>query len=397
MMKQPTTPTRRTVAAVVCATLACALTGSMAYAATTKKKTTTTKKSTTQKKPTTKGTPKATVATVAPVSTGPSATTTSANGTDTTPAIVDATNAFVATLTADQRKAVLFDFTNTAQRQGWSNLPEGLFKRSGVMWGKLSDQSRATWLTVMKTTLSQEGYDRVIAEWDGDEALAKTDGGGGRLQFGKQYYWIAILGTPSTTTPWQWQWGGHHVTVNATVVGTEVSLTPSFLGVQPATFTDATGKTIRPLGDIEEEAFALVNSLDSAAKKKAVIGTQIIDLVVGPGADGRKVANEGVNGSELTTEQKVALLKLAAHYGGLVNDEDAAGRVADIQKNLDQTYFAWSGPTTKGSGTYFRISGPTIVVEYSGQSMGGSTSQHVHGIYRDPTNDYGAKLGAGLK
>jgi hypothetical protein len=386
-MKRHTTPTRRTITVVICATLACAMTGSMAYAATTKKKTTTTKKTTTKKA----------TATTAPVVPTTSATTTASSGSDTTPAIVEATNAFLATLTADQKKAVSFDFTNTAQRQGWSNLPEGLYKRSGVMWGKLSDQSKTTWLTVMKTTLSQEGYDRVIAEWDGDDALAKTDGGGGRLQFGKQYYWIAILGTPSATTPWQWQWGGHHVTVNATIAGTELSLTPSFIGVQPATFTDAAGKTVRPLGDIEDEAFALINSLDASAKKKAIIGTQIIDLVVGPGADGRKVANEGINASELTTEQKAALLKLAAHYGGLVNSEDATSRVADVKKNLDQTYFAWSGPTAKGSGTYFRISGPTIVAEYSGQSMGGSTSQHVHGIYRDPTNDYGAKLGAGLK
>jgi Protein of unknown function (DUF3500) len=390
-MKRHTTPTKRTVAVVICATLACAMTGSMAYAATTKKKATTTKKSTTKR---------ATVTTT-PVATGlgvttPRATTTATSGSDTTPAIVEATNAFLATLTADQKKAVSFDFTNTAQRQGWSNLPEGLFKRSGVMWGKLSDQSKAAWLTVMKTTLSQEGYDRVIAEWDGDEALAKGGGGGG-LQFGKQYYWIAILGTPSTTTPWQWQWGGHHVTVNATIVGTEVSLTPSFIGVQPATFTDATGKKVRPLGDIEDEAFALINSLDTTEKKKAIIGTQIIDLVLGPGADGRKVADDGIKGSDLTIEQNAILLKLAAHYGGLVNNEDATARVADIQKNLDQTYFAWSGPTTKGSGTYFRISGPTIVAEYSGQSMGGSTAQHVHGIYRDPTNDYGTKLGAGLK
>jgi Protein of unknown function (DUF3500) len=386
-MKRHTTPTRRTITVVICATLACAMTGSMAYAATTKKKTTTTKKTTTKKA----------TATTAPVVPTTSATTTASSGSDTTPAIVEATNAFLATLTADQKKAVSFDFSNTAQRQGWSNLPEGLFERSGVMWGKLSDQSKTAWLIVMKTTLSREGYDRIIAEWDGDDALAKTDGGGGRLQFGKQYYWIAILGTPSTTTPWQWQWGGHHVTVNATIVGTEVSLTPSFIGVQPATFTDAAGKTIRPLGDIEDEAFTFINSLDAAAKKKAIIGTQIIDLVVGPGADGRKVVNEGITGSDLNAEQKSALLKLAGHYGGLVNNEDASSRFADIEKNLDQTYFAWSGPTLKGSGTYFRISGPTIVIEYSGQSMGGSSAQHVHGIYRDPTNDYGAKVGAGLK
>lgn len=359
----------------------------------TTKKTTTTKKATvtTKKAATTKATAAATSTAVTTAASQPTAT-----GTDTTPAIVAATNAFLATLPADQKQAVQFEFSNTAQRQKWSNLPEGLYSRSGVMWGKLSDASKAAWLNVMKATLSEEGYARVIAEWDGDEALAATGGGGG-LQFGKQYYWIAIIGIPSATTKWQWQWGGHHVTVNATIVGTEVALTPSFIGVQPATYKDASGKEVRPLGDIETEAFALVNSLDASEKTKAIIGTNVIDLVVGPGADGKTVAKEGLKGSDMTAGQKAAMLHLVGHYGGLVNAEDGAARMADLQANLDQTYFAWSGPTTKGSGMYFRVAGPTVVAEYSGQSMGGNSAEHIHGIYRDPTNDYGAKLGAGLK
>ena len=318
--------------------------------------------------------------------------------TDTTPAIVAATKAFLATLTDTERTAVSFDFSNTAQRQNWSNLPEGIYVRAGLMWGNLGEASQNAWLKIMKTTLSQEGYDRVLAEQSADDALAATDsggGGGGGLKFGSQYYWIAVIGTPSETEPWQWQWGGHHVTVNATIVGSEISLTPSFIGVQPATY-DANGNVVRPLGDIGDEAFALVNSLDATQQGKAVLGGSLIDLVLGPGQDGRTLAAEGLAGADMTAEQQAAMLKLAGHYGGLLNAEDATARVAELQANLANTYFAWYGPTTAGNGMYFRISGPTIVVEYSGQSMGGDTSNHIHGVYRDPTNDYGAKLGAGI-
>ena len=71
--------------------------------------------------------------------------------------------------------------------------------------------------------------------------------------------------------------------------------------------------------------------------------------------------------------------------------------MAELKANIDKTYLAWYGPTTAGSGIYFRVTGPNVVIEYSGQSMGGNTANHIHGIYRDPTNDYGAALGAGLK
>lgn len=266
------------------------------------------------------------------------------------------------------------------------------------MWGNLSDASKAAWLMIMQTTMSKEGFDRVMGEQNADGALAAQPSGGGPggLKFGVQYYWVAVIGTPSATTPWQWQWGGHHVTVNATVSGSSVSLTPSFIGAQPATF-DASGAKVRPIGDIEEEAFALVNSLDAAQKSKAVLGTKLIDLILGPGQDGKKVAAEGLAGADMTPAQQAAMLHLIAHYGGLVNDEDSAARLADLKANLATTSFAWYGPTTAGSGMYFRVTGPTVVIEYSGQSMGGDPSNHIHGIYRDPTNDYGAAIGAGLK
>ena len=91
------------------------------------------------------------------------------------------------------------------------------------MWGNLSDASKAAWLMIMQTTMSKEGFDRVMGEQNADGALAAQPSGGGPggLKFGVQYYWVAVIGTPSATTPWQWQWGGHHVTVNATVPGSE--------------------------------------------------------------------------------------------------------------------------------------------------------------------------------
>ena len=348
-----------------------------------------------------------------------------------------AANAFLETLSSAEKDSVLFDRGDKTQQQRWSNLPEGLYERQGLMVGNLEQGKVDAFLALMKTTLSSEGYDRVMAEWAADDQLAggassggasagaqgapsgAADGGGppsgafpggsggppggqsgapdgqssgqGGNTYGKKYYWFGIIGEPSETEAWQWQFGGHHVTINATVKGDALSLTPSFIGAQPATYTSGDTE-VRPLGDIDDEAFALVNSLDAAGKKKAVLGDTYIDLVLGPGQDCKSIPSEGLAGADMSTEQQAALLKLINEYGGLANDDKAASRLAQLKTDLPKTYFAWYGPTTKGSASYFRVTGPHVVIEYSPQSMGGDATDHIHGIYRDPTNDYGGTV-----
>ena len=314
----------------------------------------------------------------------------------TTPRIVAAANAFLATLDDAEKAVVLFEPNDMAQKQRWSNLPGGIFKRTGLMWGDLDETQRSAWLQVMRVTLSAEGYRRVVDEWRADDALAaRGPAGRGAPQFGMGFYYIALIGMPSPTAPWQWQWGGHHVTINATIVGPQLSLTPSFIGVEPATYTDANGKTVKPLGDIERDAFVLIGALDATQQTAAILGDSPIEVVLGPGRDGEKIATEGLPAARMTAEQRAALLRLIGHYTGLANDEDGAARTAEVQATLDATYFAWRGPTTPGSAIYFRVTGPALVIEYAAQGPGGGGGErapsHIHGIYRDPTNDYAAR------
>ncbi|GAB7036644.1 hypothetical protein JCM9533A_04910 [Catenuloplanes niger JCM 9533] len=298
-----------------------------------------------------------------------------------------AANAFLATLTDSERDSVLFDRGDREQKQRWSNLPHGVFDREGLMVGDLAQSKVDAFLTMMRATLSPEGYHRVIDEWAADDALASRRGG----SIGRQYYWFAIIGEPSPTEPWQWQFGGHHLSVNATVEGDALSMTPSFLGAEPATY-DADGNSVRPLGDITDQAFSLVDSLSDAQRQRAVLGSQPIDLVLGAGQDCRSIPSEGLPGSEMTGAQQAAFRTLLSKYGGLGNGPHAAARQAQLEADLTTTHFAWYGPTTPGSAAYFRITGPRVVVEYSPQAMGGDPENHIHGIYRDPTNDYGGTV-----
>ncbi|HKX50794.1 MAG TPA: DUF3500 domain-containing protein, partial [Candidatus Binatia bacterium] len=93
----------------------------------------------------------------------------------------------------------------------------------------------------------------------------------------------------------------------------------------------------------------------------------------------------------LIEKQQEMLLDLAGEWTGILHEAVAKTKMHEMRKNIAETYFAWSGPTEKGSAAYFRIQGPTVIIEYAPQRLGGDPTKHIHTIYRDPTNDYGLK------
>jgi hypothetical protein len=312
--------------------------------------------------------------------------------------VVETANAFLATLTPDERKKGTFGFTSN-QRTGWSNLPSGIFQRNGLRFGDLTARQRGAALALVAAALSREGYLKVTNIMNGDEVLRKTGGGqtggrqggggrGGGVRFGLDEYYIALLGTPSATTPWMIQFGGHHLAINVTVVGPNSVMTPSLPAAQPAKYT-LNGQAIRPLGRENDKGFALINALSAAQLKRAVLNYEVTDLVLGPGADGKVIQPEGIPASELNPAQQAMLLDIVHEWVGILNDEAAGARMAEIKANLPRTWFAWSGAMKNGGLAYYRIQGPTLVIEYAPQQ---GDLDHIHTIYRDPTNDYGAKL-----
>jgi len=318
----------------------------------------------------------------------PSATSVPAT-TDNTPTgkIADAAKKFLASLDDGQRAKVVFDFKDGAQRKRWSNLPTSFVKRGGLRMGDLTKPQRDAVLAVLAAALSPSGYEKILEIVEGDEMLKKS---GGENMFGRDAYYISFLGQPSATEPWMIQFGGHHLGMNITLAGDHGTLAPSHTGAQPAVY-ELEGKTVRPLGREIDKAFALFSSLDDAQRKQAIIGSQMRDLVLGPGRDGQTIQPEGVKGSALNDKQREMLLDLAGEWTGIQSDAIAKAKMDEMKKNVAETWFAWSGPTEKGGAAYFRIQGPTVIIEYAPQRLGGDATKHIHTIYRDPTNEYGAK------
>ena len=314
------------------------------------------------------------------------AQTNSTSGTSTA-AIVAAAEKFLGALDDAQRGKLVFDFKDDAQRRRWSNLPTPIFKRTGLRMGDLTKPQRDAALAVLEAALSPQGYAKVLQIIDADEILKNSSGA---TMFGRDQYYISFLGPPSTAESWMIQFGGHHLGLNITLVGERRTLAPSHTGAQPAIY-ELEGKTVRPLGRESDKAFALLSSLNEGQRKQAILGFQIRDLVLGPGRDGQTIQPEGIKGSGLSEKQRQMLLDLASEWTGIMPEAVAKAKMDEMKKNIAETWFAWSGPTEEGSAAYYRIQGPTVIIEYAPQRLGGDPTKHIHTIYRDPTNDYGVK------
>ena len=312
--------------------------------------------------------------------------------------IVSAAKTFLSTLDQKQRDSVLFAIDDAKQRVRWSNLPTTMVPRAGLSMGQLNDKQRAAAMALVASTLSKRGYEKVQQIMDGDEVLKGQSNGGGPggrgPMFGKDLFFISIMGTPSEKELWMLQFGGHHLALNITIAGEHGILTPSLTAAQPTIYT-LNGKTVRPLGAENDKAFALLNALDDNQRKQAILNYKVADLVLGPGQDGKTIQPEGLKASEMNEKQRAMLLDLVSEWSGIVHESEAAARMAEIKAGINDTWFAWSGPTTADPGhqgtSYFRIQGPALVIEFSPQPLGGDLTMHLHTMYRDPTNDYGKK------
>src|SRR5713101_7735728 len=193
--------------------------------------------------------------------------------------------------------------------------------------GDLSGPQRKAAMGLLAATLSKRGFEKVLAIVEGDEMLRVADGGG-RPMFGRDLFYISILGKPSVKDPWMLQFGGHHLALNITIVGRDGSLTPSLTAAQPAKYT-VDGKTVRPLGAENDKAFALINALDVEQRKQAILNYKVADLVLGPGQDGKTIQPEGIKSSSMNASQQAMLLDLMSEWAEIINEPSRGARMEE--------------------------------------------------------------------
>ncbi len=272
----------------------------------------------------------------------------------------------------------------------WSNLPAGRtgFERNGIRIGDLGVGARAALFDFLATALSAAGAELVRGIIAAEDVLADSPRASG-LGWHPDNYWLAFFGEPAAGADWSWQFGGHHLAINVAVTAAGVmSMSPSFIGIEPAAFLLA-GAAVAPMRDHAAGGAALLGALPGDQRSAAIEAGRPRDLYAGAGRDGVVPPVEGSRVAGWPAERQRQLLDLIGLWVGVMPPAAAEHRLAAIEAELPQLRFAWHGPVDGSGSIYYRIQGPTLLIEFSTRGSLGAEGGHYHSIYRNPTNEYG--------
>ena len=285
----------------------------------------------------------------------------------------------------------MFDI-GASVRTKWSNLPAGIVERSGISVGELSDDQRRLLFDFLASSLSEEGYQSIM-EVMAAESFLSADKRAERLKWDPENYWVSFFGTPSSDQPWGWQFGGHHIAINISIEnGSVKTMSPSFIGTEPAIFT-VNGENYEAVRDMHLSGFAVFSVLDASQQAKADAGNVPEDILTGPGEKGTIPKIIGLSAAEMSEEQQSLLVAAIAEWVNIQPDENASRRREELVSGIGDISFAWTGNDDVNTPAYMRIQGPSLIIEMlsTGGNVGESAAGqgHYHTIYRKPNMEYG--------
>jgi len=301
--------------------------------------------------------------------------------------MLKAANDFLAALSPEQKQQATYALTD-AERENWNFVP---IARHGLPLKQMTEAQRPLALALLRSGMSEAAMARaqaimsmelVLKELEHDKPAGRRD---------PVNYFVTIFGTPSDRQSWGWRFEGHHLSFNFTVLdGTQVFFAPSFIGSNPAEVRAGPRTGERPLGPEDDLGRALMKSLDPAQQQVALIDAKAPGEIV---TSNRKRVDPlkpvGIAGRALNPAQRARLLELVKLYVDRFRPEIADATYAPISAAADQLTFAWAGGLERGQGNYYRIQGPTFLIEFDNTQ---NNANHIHTVYRDFNGDFGEDL-----
>jgi len=299
--------------------------------------------------------------------------------------LVQTANDFLLSLNAKEKYAAIYPI-ESEERFNWHFVP---CERKGACFRNFNEDQRKKALAFLRASYSEQGYNKATSIMGLENVLREIEGRTTTDVYRDPLnYYITIFGTPSKTASWAWRIEGHHVAINLTFSNNEiVSSTPSFFGSNPAIVPAGPEKGKEILKAETDLGLALINSLEDQKKKKAVISDVALPEIVSFNKRKAEALTPlGISYTELNEAQQNLLIKLLNVY--VKNYQFGfANKLMDKIKTagINNLSFAWAGTFTAGTGTYYRIQGPMLLIEYDNTQ---SNSNHVHATLRDLTNDF---------
>jgi Protein of unknown function (DUF3500) len=306
--------------------------------------------------------------------------------------------AFLTTLTPEQRTKTMFSVDDPEWRE-WMN--QHFYIRQGTDFYEMTEAQREAAFSLLRTSLSAKGLKQSRDIMRLNHTLGELNNN--FAEYGEWLYWITVMGTPSDTEPWGWQLDGHHLIINYFVLGDQVMMTPTFMGSEPVKASSGKYKGTIVLQAEQNKGLALINALNDAQRKKAIIQVfKTRNNNVGEAFKDNVVLDyAGIRAAEFTAKQEEQLLDLIGEYVGNLRDGHAEVKMSEVRQHLNETRFAWIGETEPNSVFYYRVHSPVILIELDHQTpialryleRGQPTREHIHSVARTPNgNDYGKDL-----
>jgi hypothetical protein len=274
------------------------------------------------------------------------------------------------------------------ERRNWHYVPRS---RQGVALKDMTPAARAAAHELVKAALSGVGYAKASNVIQLEDVLRQLETMGSLLRDPERYY-VSVFGTPRAESPWGWRIEGHHLSLNFTLVpGRPVAVTPAFFGANPAEVREGPLRGLRTLRDEQDVGLALARSVGASLRPRLVIAAESLgDIVSGPARRESLEAPAGVALGELGADGRAIGMRLLETYVRNMRNEVADEELRKIREaGLDAIRFAWAGPVDPARPHYYRLHGPTVLIEYDNTQ---NNANHIHSVWHDPRNDFGADL-----
>jgi Protein of unknown function (DUF3500) len=299
-------------------------------------------------------------------------------------AMAAAAAAFLTTLSADGQRRAMIAFADK-ERLNWHYVPRS---REGLPFKDMPAPARAAAHELMKSSLSAVGYAKVVNITRLEVVLRRLETFGALMRDPENYA-VTVFGTPGDTGPWGWRLEGHHLSLNFTLVpGKPIAMTPAFLGANPAHVPSGPDKGLRVLAAEDDLARTLARSVEPRLRARLIIDTRSLgDIVSGPGRAASLATTAGLPLADMTGDQRNLALRLVEEYARNMRAELADAELRRLREaGIESLHFAWAGSLDPGKANYYRIHGPTLLIEFDNTQ---NDANHIHSVWHDPRNDFG--------
>ena len=312
----------------------------------------------------------------------------------------NAAEKFIGSLTNVQLARTMFPVDDSQWRR-WMN--QLVYVRQGISFQEMTDSQRDAAFGLLRASLSTKGFELTRNIMRLNETLAELTNDHDFL--GEWLYYITVMGKPSASEPWGWQLDGHHAIINYFVLGDQVVMTPHFIGSEPVRARSGKYNGLEILQQEQNDALQMLQALPEEQRRKAIVTFSKTgnNNLAGAFKGNIVLHYAGVRATDLANPARRRLIDLVGLYVGNMDDGHARVKMDEINRHLQNTWFAWIGGTTADSVFYYRIHSPVILVEFDHQRPANlakfspdpnkPNQQHIHCVVRTPNgNDYGKDL-----